>query len=196
MMHAQFKWTGPIHAVVVFLWNSNDLQSDIWWLLYDEATTTGKCEMEWQTNWTQLQLVWFLQGIPTKYAKVHQTEFLPNGMQNCLRFKSLSILYWGPWNKNGIPENTALSAKLIREKNRRTKKVKKERISMISCSFYIHLAWFPGFWSCQTKTEVGIYFSNFLRSAAKLGINPDHTRGVELMPNIHYLHNNFIELKF
>ena len=105
MMHAQFKWTGPIHAVVVLLWNSNDLQSDIWWLLYDEATTTGKCEMEWQTNWTQLQLVWFLQGIPTKYAKVHQTEFLPIGMQNCLRFKSLSILYWGPWNKNGIPEN-------------------------------------------------------------------------------------------
>ena len=105
MMHAQFKWTGPIHAVEALLWNSNDLQSDIWWLLYDEATTTGKCEMEWQTNWTQLQLVWFLQGIPTKYAKVHQTEFLPIGMQNCLRFKSLSILYWGPWNKNGIPEH-------------------------------------------------------------------------------------------
>ena len=48
----------------------------------------------------------------------------------------------------------------------------------------------------QTKTEVGIYFSNFLRSAAKLGITPVHTRGVELMPNIQYLHNNFIELKF
>ena len=194
MMHAQFKWTGPIHDVVVLLWNSNDLQSDIWWLLYDEATTTGKCEMEWQTNWTQLQLVWFLQGIPTKYAKVHHTEFLPNGMQNCLRFKSLSILYRGPWNKNGIPENPI--SQTDPWKNRRTKKVKKERISMISSSFYIHLAWFPGFWSCQTKTEVGIYFSNFLRSAAKLGITPDHTRGVELMPNIQYLHNNFIELKF